>query len=65
MTSKENQRVKRKNNFCDIKSEPNMKALKKEDIIVQFNALQEKFDIIEKKNMDLVRRKKSHKLLIF
>ena len=37
-----------------------MKALKKEDIIVQFNALQAKFDIIEKKNIDLEQEKKSH-----
>ena len=51
MTSKVNQRVKRKNNFSDIKSEPNMKALKEEDIIVQFNALQAKFNIIDKKNL--------------
>ena len=36
-----------------------MKALKKEDIIVQFNALQAKFDIIEKKNIDLEQEKKS------
>ena len=60
MTLKVNQRVKRKNNFSDIKSEPNMKALKKEDIIVQFNALQAKFNIIEKKNIDLEQEKKSH-----
>ena len=43
-----------------MKSEPNMKALKKEDIIVQFNALQAKFNIIEKKNIDLELEKKSH-----
>ena len=43
-----------------MKSEPNMKALKKEYIIVQFNALQAKFNIIEKKNIDLELEKKSH-----
>ena len=50
MTSKVNQRVKRKNNFLDTKIEPNMKALKKDDIIAKFNALQENFDILKKKN---------------
>ena len=43
MTSKVNQRAQRKNNFLDVKNEPNMKALKKEDIIAQFNALQAKY----------------------
>ena len=50
MTSKVNQRVKRNNNFLDTKTEPNMKALKKDDIIAKFNALQENFDILKKKN---------------
>ena len=36
-----------------------MKALKKEDIIGQFNALQAKLNIIEKKNIDLEQEKKS------
>ena len=36
-----------------------MKALKKEDIIVQFNALQAKFSIIEKKNKDLEQQKRT------
>ena len=50
MNSKVNQRVKRKNNFSDAKIEPNMKALKKEDIIAQFYALQANYDILENKN---------------
>ena len=60
MTSKVNQRVKRKNNFLDTKIEPNMKALKKDDIIAKFNALQENFDILKKKNEDLEKEKKTH-----
>ena len=49
MTSKVNQRVKRKNEFSDSKNEPNLKALKKEDIIAHFNALQTKHNILETK----------------
>ena len=56
MSSKGNQRVKRKNIFSDTKSEPNMKALKKEDIIAQFDALKAKFDILKKKNIFLVKK---------
>ena len=50
MTSRINQRVKRKNNFVDAKIEPNMKALKKEDIIAQFNTLQANYGILKNKN---------------
>ena len=39
MSSKGNQRLKRKNLFSDTKIEPNMKALKKEDIIAQLMPL--------------------------
>ena len=53
MTSKVNQRAKRKNEFSDKKIEPNMKALKKEDIIARFSALQANYKILEKKNMKL------------
>ena len=60
MTSKENQRVKRKNNFSDTKIEPNMKALKKDDIIAKFNALQARFNILEKKNEVLEKEKNTH-----
>ena len=60
MTSKVNQRVKRKNNFLDAKNEPNMKALKKEDIIAQFNALQAKYDILENKNIAMEKENKTH-----
>ena len=60
MTSKLNQRAKRKNNFLDAKNEPNMKALKKEDIIAQFNALQAKYDILENKNIAMEKEIKTH-----
>ena len=36
-----------------------MKALKKEDIIAQFNTLQASFDDIEKKNSALEKKKKT------
>ena len=67
MNSKVKEGVKRKNNFPITKSEPNLKALKKEDIIAQFNTLQASFDIIEKRNavlekqtIDLEQKNKSH-----
>ena len=60
MTSKGNQRLKRKNNFPDTKMEPNLKALKKEDIISHFNTLQANFNILEKKNVDLEKKNKTH-----
>ena len=56
MSSKGNLRLKRKNLFSDTKIEPNMKALKKEDIIAQFDALKAKFDILEKKNIVLEKK---------
>ena len=68
MTSKVNQRAKRKNEFSDKKNEPNLKALKKEDIIAQFTALQAKYSILElkvldleKKNVSLEEEKRTHK----
>ena len=60
MTSKGNQRLKRKNNFSDTKMEPNLKALRKEDIISHFNTLQANFNILEKKNADLENKNKTH-----
>ena len=60
MTSKLNQRAKRKNNFLDAKNEPNMKALKKEDIIAQFNALQAKYVILENKYIAMEKENKTH-----
>ena len=59
MTSKANQRIKRKNEFSN-KLEPNMKALKKEDIIARFTALQASYDTLEKKNRSLEEENKTH-----
>ena len=53
MTSKLNQRVKRKNEFSDEINEPNMKALRKEDIIARFRALEANCKILENKNLVL------------
>ena len=50
MSSKVNLRVKRKNEFSDKNIEPSMKALKKEDIIARYSALQAKYSILEQKN---------------
>ena len=60
MTSKANQRIKRKNEFSDNKLEPNKKALKKEDIIAHFNALQASYNVLQKKNIILEEEKKTH-----
>ena len=49
MSSKVNLRVKRKNEFSDKNIEPSMKALKKEDIIARYTALQAKYSILEQK----------------
>ena len=60
MTSKANQRVKRKNEFSDLKIEPSLKALKKDDIIARFIALQSNYNNLEKKNRSLEEEKKVH-----
>ena len=59
MTSKLNQRAKRKNEFPDTKNEPNMKVLKKEDIIAHYSALQANYKILENKNLALENRNKT------
>ena len=53
-----NQKAKRKNKSSDLKIEPAMKALKKDDIILQDNALQEKYEAMEKQNMPLLQEKR-------
>ena len=35
---------KRKNDFMDIKTEPAMKALKKQDLLLQYKALQDSYE---------------------
>ena len=59
MTSKVNQRIKRKNEFSD-KIEPNMKALKKEDLISRFTALQASYNTLEKKSRSLEDENETH-----
>ena len=51
---------KRKNESSDVKAEPAMKALKKNDIIIQYKALQEKHKILEEQNAILVQENKNN-----
>ena len=46
--------VKRKNNSVETKAEPARKALTKNEIILQFNALDEMFRIVEEENNQLL-----------
>ena len=55
-----NQKAKRKNKSSDLKIEPAMKALKKDDIILQYNALLEKFQAMKDQNMLLQQEKTNH-----
>ena len=55
-----NTRTKRKNSSHDLKTEPALKALKKSDIIIQFEALQKKYDALEKQNEVLLQEKSDH-----
>ena len=55
-----NTRIKRKNNCQDLKTEPVLKALQKGDIIIQFEALQKKYDALEKQNEILLHEKTDH-----
>ena len=50
MVATGNTRPKRKNDSSDTKIEPAMKALKKNDIILQFKALQHKYEAVEEQN---------------
>ena len=55
-----NTRTKRKNNSHDLKTEHALKALKKSDIIIQFEALKKKYDALEKQNVVLLQEKTEH-----
>ena len=59
MNSKVNHRGKRKNEFSDSKNEPNLKALKKEDIIAHYTALQTKCNSLEIKILELEKKNKT------
>ena len=52
-----NARTKRKNHSHDLKTEPALKALKNNNIIIPFEALQEKYDALEKHNDILLQEK--------
>ena len=52
--------VKRKNESNQVKIEPKMKALKKNDNLVQFAALKLKYIILEKENRDLIEDKENN-----
>ena len=52
--------TKRKNVSKDTKTEPAMKALKKNDIIIQFQALQKKYDALERQNAIFLQEKNNH-----
>ena len=55
-----NTRIKRKNNCQDLKTEPVLKALQKGDIIIQFEALQKKYDTSKEKNVVLLQERAGH-----
>ena len=57
MSSKANQRVKRKNEISDLKIEPSLKALKKEDIIARFIVLQANYNNLDKQYRSLEEEK--------
>ena len=60
MNSKMNPRLKRKNEFSDKNIEPNLKALKKDDIIAHYTSLLAKYSILEQKNIVLEKEKLTH-----
>ena len=62
MVATGNARAKRKNDssITDTKIEPVLKALKKNDIILQFQALHQKFEALEEQNKNLLQENKNH-----
>ena len=60
MVATGNQRTKRKQESVDVKTEPAMKAMKKNDLIIQFKDLQQKYEKMEKQNMILLQEKENH-----
>ena len=60
MVNKANTAGKRKNEFNDIKAEPALKAMKKQDLTIQFKVLQDKNEALVKKNMILEAQNKTH-----
>ena len=60
MVATANTRTKRKNESTDIKTEPALKALKKNDIIIHFKTLQDKYEALENQNKILMEEQKNH-----
>ena len=52
--------VKRKNNSHETKPEPARKALKKNELLVQFNVLEEKYEALEKEHSALLQQHKKN-----
>ena len=52
--------MKRKNESNEVKIEPNMKALKKNDILIQYAALQNKCECLVEQNKVLIEEKNIH-----
>ena len=58
MVANGSNKMKRKHESNEVKIEPKMKALKKNDILVQFAALKLRYEVLEKENRDLIEDKK-------
>ena len=52
MVATGNNKLKRKNESNEVKIEPNMKALKKNDILIQYAALQSKYECVVEQNKE-------------
>ena len=52
--------VKRKNDSKEVKLEPAKKALKKNDLLIQYKNLQQKYDALEQEHKILVQDKKEN-----
>ena len=51
---------KRKNEFHDLKTEPALKALKKQELVTEYKVLQNKFQEVLKNNKILEAQNKTH-----
>ena len=60
MVATGNQRTKRKQDSVDVKIEPAMKAMKKNDLIIQFKDLQLKYKKLEEQKMIVLQEKENH-----
>ena len=60
MAATGNTRAKRKNVSNEVKSEPAKKALKKNDLLLQYQTLQKRFANLEEEHKNLVQEKKDH-----